>query len=164
MLLLAIPAIFSLGILATGYQMVAHTTTSGGHEVERIAHEVAMYRQFVFAAHQYMMSPAAPTLPGVVTWQQIRAAPTTPPGMAGLEMPTGWKIVKGATDWVACGQVAPMAATAMLQLLPSDEVSGQFAKAKIIHPDVGSAPGKSGYVVFTKEDLSAAKALSVLCN
>lgn len=164
MLLLAIPAILSLGMLATGFQMAAHTTTSGGQEVEHIAHEVAMYRQFVFAADQYMRSSAAPTVPGVVTWHQIRTAPTTPPGMAGLDMPPSWKIVKGATDWVACAQVAPMAATAMLQLLPSDEVSGQFAKAKVIHPAAGNAPGLSGYVVFTKEDSTAAKALSDLCT
>jgi len=164
MLLLAIPAVFSLGMLAAGFQLVSDTTTSGGQEVERIAHEVAMYRQFVFAADQYMKSAAAPTVPGVVSWQQIRSAPTTPPGMVGLDVPPSWKIVKGATDWVACAQVAPMAATAMLQLLPSDEVSGRFAKAQIINPVAGSLPGLSGYVVFTKENSTTANALSKLCS
>lgn len=158
MLLLVIPAFFSVALLSATFQM-ASNSLAVGPEPERISHEVTMYRQFVYAADQYMKSSSAPSSPATVTWAQMRVAPSTPPGIASLAMPPSWKVVKGASAWVVCGEVDTKTATAMNQLLTSGD-----AVSRVVQAGTGGGSNPNGYVVYTKEDLTAAKALSSLCG
>jgi hypothetical protein len=81
--------------------------------------EMDLYREFLYAASQYMAGIPPVEVPRRVTWDEIRSASTTPPGLVQAGIPAGWRLeVAGDGSWVACTELSERTATAIGQWAP----------------------------------------------
>lgn len=163
MIILLLPIMFALALFSSLFQVHSNATTSNARTQE-VAHEVNMYRHFMFAAAQYMRGPGASVAPGVIDWATIKSAKSTPPGLAGLSMPVSWRIVKGPTDWVACAEVLPATSSALKQLLPKGASADGALNSVVLQPTAVSGGNPGGYVVMKATDAAGAAALAATCG
>ena len=163
MILLLVPIMFAVALFSSLFQVHSNATTNNPRTQE-VAHEVNMYRHFMFAAAQYMRGPGAGVAPGVIDWATIRTAKSTPPGLAGLSMPVSWRIVKGPTDWVACAEVLPATSSALKQLMPKAGTADNALNSEVLQPAAVSGGHPGGYVVMKATDAAGAVALAATCG
>ena len=122
-------ALVSLSMLSAGFHVSASRVQADQtHADARV--KLDAYRQFVFAAVQYMASSQPAGLPRRVTWQEIRSAPGPPPGAARAGVPAGWRLEVAADgNWVTCTELPEAGVTAIGQWLPVSQSGAGFVVA-----------------------------------
>jgi hypothetical protein len=167
MYLYLIPAIAGLATLGLVFQAATVKMESGPLQLGART-ELDRYRQFMFAADQFMRSGAAPGGAGAVSWEQIKAAPSTPPGMRLAQVPASWRLVVAADgSWVACTTLSERAASAIGQMLPGSNQTASWpvAASAVLAgtASVASLVPAEGFSVLAADSAGAALALAMRC-
>lgn len=104
-------------------------------------HQLNLYRAFAYAADQYVKAnPYDATGLRTVDWPALVAAPSTPPGLRGLDMPESWMVRQTSSRWAICAPLDEATISMLQQLLPNNlrRVQGPSALISGLSDDDGT--------------------------